>query len=344
LVNAGYNVATYTSPYFLKFNERILYNLKPISDNDLLNSLNDILLFHSTYNEPLLSFFDLVTLMAFSYFSRLKCDYIVVEVGLGGLLDSTNILNYDVSVITNIGYDHMEILGNTLEEIAYNKLGILKENNYLITGVSNELINYFNDSLKGKNININFYNSDQYKIINEFPLSFIYNEELFTLNLLGNYQVQNAILAIETIKYINPQISINKIKEGLLKTVWEGRFEKINNNLYIDGAHNIHGINALVNSINSAFINKKVGIVFSALKDKQIELMLNALDKYDICLTDFLDSRFEPLINYTNENRKYISNPIQAIEYMLHNNDIVFVCGSLHFLGSIYNNIISNFS
>lgn len=125
----GYKVGTFISPYLMRFNERIKINGQDIDDDSLLQLINKIFTFNEVYHEKTgqsLSFFELMTLMSIQMFSDEKVDLMIMEVGIGGLLDATNILNYDASVITNIGFDHMKQLGNTLEEISFNKLGIVK--------------------------------------------------------------------------------------------------------------------------------------------------------------------------------------------------------------------------
>ena len=149
----GLNVATFTSPYITKFNERISYNNCPISDNDLLEIGNSIIEKYETFNLLNLgtpSFFEFVTLIGFIYFSKIKVDIAIIEVGIGGTLDSTNVISSIASVITNVNFDHMNILGDTLAEILNNKLGILKKNTKLIVGLKDEnLISLSKTKAKG---------------------------------------------------------------------------------------------------------------------------------------------------------------------------------------------------
>ena len=175
LVENGYNVGSFVSPYIISFNERINYNYGYISDDDLILYTNTIYqvyeLMIKEYNEHL-TFFEVLTLVGICYFYAKKCDYVILEVGLGGLLDATNFCNAVCSVITNIGFDHMAQLGNTLEEIALNKLGIVKEGNHLITTVSNDLKPLFTEYINNNNATVEFIDTEKIKIYNTEYTSF----------------------------------------------------------------------------------------------------------------------------------------------------------------------------
>ncbi|HHX78398.1 MAG TPA: bifunctional folylpolyglutamate synthase/dihydrofolate synthase, partial [Acholeplasmataceae bacterium] len=152
LVSNNYKVGWFTSPYLVKFNERVKINNLDINDNDLLKYINYFYDFNEALylkNNVKLSFFEILTLLSFKYFKDNNVDVMLIEVGIGGRLDATNIINYDVSIITSIGFDHMQQLGDTLESIAYEKVAILKKHGYLITNVNESLkklmINYSKD-------------------------------------------------------------------------------------------------------------------------------------------------------------------------------------------------------
>ncbi|MFA7423129.1 MAG: Mur ligase family protein, partial [Acholeplasmataceae bacterium] len=230
LLEKGLSVGTYTSPYLISFNERISLNGKNINDDDLLDEIN----FIKDFNEKFLiefgehlAFFELITLSALHYYHKKQVDVIIMEVGLGGLLDATNVLNYDLSLITNIGFDHMKQLGNTLESISHNKLGILKSHNHLITTVDKEAYDIFYAYLKDKDITSKFILDSDYEILGYNPLRFKYQDELFELSLLGKHQVLNAILAIEAVKRLYPSLDTFHIQKGLKKAIWAGRLEEV---------------------------------------------------------------------------------------------------------------------
>lgn len=340
LIDNNLKVGLFTSPYLVEFNERIRVNNINISDNDLLNLIN----YFYSFNEQLfrdfeykLSFFEILTLMALKHFSDNKCDVIIMEIGIGGRLDATSIINYDVLVITNIGFDHMKILGNTLEEIALEKVSALKQKTHLITTVDYKLNNVFINYANSLPASVNFINKDLIKPINNNQ--FYYKDLLFEISLLGDYQRENAVLAYEVIKYLfnfNDENIINSFKI----TKWAGRLEEIIPNIFIDGAHNKPAIEALFSSISNIFNDKRITIVFSALKDKDINEMLNIIKKYNykVFLTSFPDFRFESLKSFENNDIKYIEDSISLINDLkdkLSKDEVIIITGSLHFIGYI---------
>lgn len=338
LMEQGFTVGTFTSPYLVKFNERIQINRNPISDDDLLNLINDIYNLKEKYlnisNESL-SFFELLTLAAFKYFSLKYVDYMVIEVGIGGLLDSTNILNYDVSVITNIGMDHMKQLGDTKEKIAIQKLGILKEKGVLFTTVDESLHSLFINTAQKLHAKINIIDSHAIKTISYIPHIVKYKNYTFELPLLGVYQKDNAILAYEVVKYLLPKTKDEELIESLKHVQYAGRLENVKDNIFIDGAHNEHAINALIESIKLLFSNKKVYILFSALADKEPEHLIGKFENIaeGIIVTSFPDVRFKPLNNI---GYLYIEDPKKALNFIQSKttkDDVILITGSIHFIG-----------
>ena len=345
LIEAGYKVGTYTSPYLVRFNERIRYQMNEILDKDLLELINTIYAFNvdfeKSYSEKL-SFFELLTLMSMLYFKKMHVDVMVMEVGLGGLLDATNILNYDLSLITSIGFDHMKQLGNTLESIASNKLGILKPGNHLITSVDPKLHAYFkayNDELK---TTYEFVTKDEVKVISDDPLIYHYKGIKYQISLKGSYQILNSLLSIHAIHYLFKDISEETIQKGLRKTFWSGRLEEIDYQVFIDGAHNTHAMDALSEVAKSTFKDKDVWVLFSALGDKDILGMLDIVKSFAkrIVITSFPDPRFTGLEEIA-KDYTYIPNAMNAIEKLkieMTANTVLIICGSLHFVGYIKKN------
>ncbi|MDD4194513.1 MAG: bifunctional folylpolyglutamate synthase/dihydrofolate synthase [Acholeplasmataceae bacterium] len=341
LMKQGLKVGTYTSPYLLVFNERIKLNFENIKDDDLLNLINIIyqfnLDFEKSYGETL-SFFELMTLMAFIYYEKEKVDVMVIEVGLGGRLDATNILNYDLSLITSIGMDHMKQLGDTLESIASNKLGILKKGNHLITTVKDELHPQFIDHAQTVGATYQLIEMEQIHKISDVPLRFQYQNQTYEVKLIGDHQIKNAILAIEAIHYLYPNISYERIRNGLKEAIWPGRLEEIKPRIYLDAAHNTHAMEALKETFSHAFKNYKITVLFSALGDKDISGMLYLIKAFanKIILTTFPDPRFIPIDPYKNQVDGLISDPILAYQSLSDNlseNEILLITGSLHFIG-----------
>lgn len=334
LINHNYKVGTFTSPFITNFNERIRINNLDISDEELLYYINRILEIEKSYP---LTFFEFITVIAFLYFSDKNVDYALIEVGIGGLNDVTNLVNYDLSLITNVGYDHMDILGNTIEEILYNKLGIIKENNTLITTITNfnnEIINYCLTK-NSKCIILNEIN-----IIKLNPLTIKLNNNIYELSLNGIYQASNAVLAITAFKYLIEEYKEDIIKYSLKNTKWPGRFE-IYRNIIIDGAHNIHGMNALVNSLKSIYPNEKFTFVFCVMKDKESIKMLSLIKDISnlIILTKIDYDRSQEtnfLFKNLDFNNKIIINNLEDIfEYINTLDNKIIFTGSLYFISLV---------
>lgn len=219
LIKQGYKVGKFISPHLIKYNERISINKRNISDEEILELINELQPLVEEYKrreKENVTFFEFITILALIYFYRNKVDFVILETGLGGLYDCTNVITSPlVSVITSIGYDHMNILGKTLKEIAYQKAGIIKEN--VIFKQEPEVDKVFIDECKKKNnilrivqkediSNYSFYENYQY-----FDYKNIKN---ICLNLKGKVQIKNACLSIETIKIINSYGYNIDIKSG----------------------------------------------------------------------------------------------------------------------------------
>jgi len=342
LIEAGYKVGTYTSPYLVRFNERIRIQMQEIEDEALLPLINQIYAFNEKfgvrYGEKL-SFFELLTLMSMIHYQQENVDVMVMEVGLGGLLDATNILNYDLSIIASIGFDHMKQLGNTLESISFNKLGILKPGNHLITAVDPKLHGYFKGYCDAKGVDVTFLTTDLAHVISDDPLIYTYKGETYHVSLKGSYQVLNSMLAIEGIHQLFPNISTSYIQKGLKKTLWSGRLEEIDYHIFIDGAHNTHAMDALKDVAKTTFKDHPIWVLFSALGDKDISGMLEIIKTFSekIVITTFPDPRFQDLTTLA-KDYLFIQNPMNAIEKLkkdMPENTILIITGSLHFIGFI---------
>lgn len=348
LMEAGFSVGSFISPYVIKFNERIMYNLSYISDEDLVKYANIIydLKLKLEEEDEVITFFEFITLMGLLYFKDKHVEFAVVEVGLGGVLDATNIFDHALRIITNIGFDHMNALGNTLSEIADKKLGILHENEKLISAVNESLLKQFEDHSKELNSRLYWVNKDIKDIEESFNgVSFKYKNEEFRTPLLGIFQVYNAALAIEAVRQIMPDISSRTIQSALDKTVWPGRLQIIKHKpiILIDGGHNIHGIDAVVKSIKG-LTNQKIHVLFTALKDKEIDKMLRALDEIasDYIFTTINDSRASSIMDILAVNQKpykAIDDYKEALSYLdnFGPDEIILVTGSLHFISLVIN-------
>ena len=351
LLEQGYSVGTFTSPYIVRFNERITYNYNDISDDELLYYINEIKK-TSDYvwekHNQVITFFELVTLISFLYFKDKAPDFVIYEVGLGGLLDATNVVSPIITGITSISYDHMGVLGDTLEEIALNKLGIVKDKAPLITAITQvELRPLFDEYCENKNSKLTYIEDDYIKNIEySSQTNFIYKEKEYSILMLGPHQVRNASLAIEIINQLvsltNKDITIDAIKKGLIKTYWPGRLESFGN-IYLDGAHNIGGVNALYESVKVLFKDKHIKVLFTSMADKEYFDNIQIIEKFahEIYFTQFDYPRCETaenLYEVSSHPNKFIKNDaIKALNELkdLKENEILIITGSLYFISYI---------
>ncbi|EPZ53829.1 bifunctional FolC family protein [[Clostridium] sordellii ATCC 9714] len=268
LKKSGYKVGLYTSPFLETFTERIRVNGENIPENEVGNIVNIIkekieIMVKEGHDYP--TEFEIVTAMAFYYFNKEKVDFVALEVGLGGRYDATNVIEKPIAtVITSISLDHVGILGDTLDKIAFEKGGIIKENcDVIVYPQKNEASEVLKEICNEKNAkyiecdfkditlkesNINFQKFDC--IIN--------NKEYkdLQINLIGDHQVKNSVVALTTIELIKNKLEIliseEDLRKGLMETKWPGRIEKIKENpmFIIDGAHNEEGAESLAKSID----------------------------------------------------------------------------------------------
>lgn len=290
LQSVGYKVGTFTSPYLISHHDRIRINNVNIDDKRLLEYINQTKKYWDTYD---LNMFDIDMMIASLYFKDENVDFAIFEVGMGGRLDATNVLNHPlISVITNIGKDHMQFLGDTLEKIAYEKAGIIKESIDCVTASdSKECIHVFESVCKSNHSKLIHIDSIE-NIKNENGISFDYKNIRYHLKSNASYQCKNASLAIEVIHQLNNKkivnISDEQLMNGICNTEWAGRFEVMRKDplIIIDGAHNEHGISALVDSLKGY---ENIKIIFSCLADKNGKEMLSKLMQIssDITVCDF---------------------------------------------------------
>jgi len=332
LIEANYKTGLYTSPHLFSYVERIKVNNENISDyvfNQLINKIDEL----AIKNSIQLSEFELLTATAFYYFYIKQVDYVVLETGLGGLYDATNIIkNPDACVITTIDFDHTERLGSTIEEIAAQKAGIIKENSRVIINENNLGYETIKKYIKDKNaqliplkqIKVNFNN-------NENKNYAIFNNKQYEFNLLGSHQAENLALAYGAIKHL--KISDEIIEKALKKVSWQYRMEFYKDkNILIDCAHNPNGILALRNFLDENFKDTKKRFIFGCLKNKDYNKMLDILikeeDELFLIEYDYPNSlKFEELDN------KYHAKKINEIKDGINENYLNIICGSIYMLG-----------
>ncbi len=338
LLNSNIKVSTFTSPHILSFNERITYNGNDINDNELINYINRI--YDSNVVEIFKpSYFDIVTLIAILYFNDVKPDLCIFEVGLGGTLDSTNVVSTKLCAITNIGLDHTNILGNTHTEILFQKLGIVDNNQLLITSMDKK----YKHILEDKKINYKFISEVSEIQVNNSYTTFNYNNKTYNTSLIGIHQAYNASLVIEILNNLEFSISDNNIIKGLNNTTHVGRFE-ISNNIIIDGAHNKEGLENLISSIKSIYNDKEIHCIFSVLEDKLDTELISKLNNFEkVYFTDFPFYRCanrNDLYKLSNHSNKQILNQEELADLInsTNKNQILLVTGSLYFISYLKQN------
>jgi len=284
LKEGGYKVGKYTSPHLVSFTERITVNEKEITEEEVVDITEYI---HDRVTKEdesrSFTFFDFTTAIAFEYFKREKVDVAVIETGLGGRLDSTNVITPLLSIITNISYDHMDQLGTSLSSIAYEKAGIIKEGIPVVSacdGVPQEII----EDKAGK------LHSQVYILNRDFSFEKIGEQRLMYkglnrnikdvfINLYGDHQLTNCALvlcAVEIISSFGFSVKDESVLEALSRVTWQGRLEKVKDSplVLLDGAHNPQGIHVLTDFMRTHFRDKKKILVFGVMKDKEYEKML----------------------------------------------------------------------
>ena len=297
LKEAGYKVGTFTSPYVKVFNERMAIDGEMISNEELAALTEYVKPFADAMAEKPTEF-ELITAIAFEYFARNNCDYVVLECGLGGRLDSTNIIETSVlSVITGIALDHVAILGDTVEKIAYEKAGIIKSGTpCLWCGLDKDAEAVI--SAKAKEMDALFYKVDHDATrIKKFDLEgsvidFESYKDVY-IPLLGEYQpfnASNVLSAIDILRTHGIDISDDAVRIGLSKVVWHARFEILSKKPLIiaDGGHNPEGVNSAVNSIKRYFGDEKINVVSGVMADKDcnyIASRIGSVASEVFCLT-----------------------------------------------------------
>ncbi|EOH85938.1 bifunctional folylpolyglutamate synthase/dihydrofolate synthase [Enterococcus villorum] len=364
LEEAGLTVGTFTSPYIESFNERISINGQKIPDKELIKLVQK----YQPLVEQLDQFeavagiteFETLTAMAFDYFLCQKVDVAIIEVGLGGLLDSTNVAVPMLTGITTIGLDHTDILGDTIEEIAAQKAGIIKRGVPVVTGnIETPALEVIKKQAKLKNAPI-YSLKENYMITYQRPADkwgevFTFHNETGKMThlstaMIGQHQVENAGMAIELYqiycKIEELPFREKDIKKALKKAQWPGRMEKISEEplVILDGAHNTHAVKRLVQNLKKEFQGYQINLLFSALKTKDVESMLSQLKEVPnvhIYLTTFESPKAIDLSSFTDlvdENLSIVSlwqfGLAEILEKMT-DEDVLVVTGSLYFISEV---------
>ena len=297
LQKAGYRTGLYTSPYIYRFHERMQVNGQQITDEELSEITEYVKPFADAMEESP-SEFELVCCIAFEYFYRQNCDIVVLEVGMGGAWDATNVIEKpEVAVITNIGLDHTDYLGSTVEEIAATKAGIFKENGHAVIYRSTPSVEaVFEQVCKEKNISLKKADFESLTSVSHGLAGQVFHcgeRKDLVLPLLGDHQIHNAavVLAVaDTLQALGWKISEENIREGIRDVSWPGRFDVMRRNplFIIDGGHNPQCIEALVKNIEDYLKDRRVIVLTGVLADKDYAEMYQPvipLVEQFVCIT-----------------------------------------------------------
>lgn len=369
LMASGLTVGTFTSPFITRFNERIQYQAEPISDGDLVRMVNRVQPVVEKLDAELPTGgpteFEIDTAIMFCYLAEKQPDVVILEVGIGGLFDSTNVILPEVSVITTVGWDHMKYLGNTLAAIAHQKAGIIKQQRPVVIGnLPQSARDVVYDEAKQRQ-------SPVMELGSDFTAQKTNQHALFAhiryqgpqldhfaaeLDLAGDYQVDNAAVAIAaTVNYLNGQqlpIDPASLKAGLVTVKWPGRMEVINQQplVILDGAHNLPGMQALVKTLRDTFSDREIYLLVAILADKQYDLMLGelaSLGNVHLTVTNFAGpSAKRPSADLGQVVSEIPSHyPIRVAEHWqlglrdlasnMSEDDVLIVTGSLYFISDV---------
>ena len=292
---SGKNVGLYTSPHLIRFNERIRINGYPIPDKQIITFMKKV---GPVIQEIESTFFETTTAMAFDYFQQQKVDVAVIETGLGGRLDSTNVIKPKVTVISHISMDHMDILGKDIEKIANEKAGIIKNNVPLIIAEQTPKVkNILLKKAKGERAPVTELGTISNISATTSGTTFQYKYDQYFTSLIGEHQALNAGLAIECINQFEPKLQNQMIHYGLRKVDWPARIQQLDDRLYYDVAHNEDGLAFFLKTIRSMFPDVPIIGLFCLKGDKE----LNSLTKN-------LSGQFSKLFVTTDQNRLLLSS------------------------------------
>ncbi len=280
LLEAGYKVGKYTSPHIEKFNERIVVDKVQISDEKICSYYKKIRTLIEV-NDLHPTFFEITTAMMFDYFKDCGCEYVVLETGLGGRFDATNICHPEISIITNISLDHINILGDNLADIAREKCGIIKDSPVVIADSKPELIAAGEEKTKDYVDVIKKYDDLKFELTEDFGTKIYIDNMVFNLSLYGEYQINNFLGAYEALKKIG--ISDQNIQDAVSEVYWSGRFEiysKKDPLIVLDGAHNVDAASRLKENILSKYRREDIVTLASILEDKDRDGILKEFSKF----------------------------------------------------------------
>ena len=360
--NAALKVGRYISPHLINYTERIYCGGHDISRDDFAHAVEVVKAASEAAQADGIEApteFELLTAMAFWYFREQKVDYAVVEVGLGGLLDSTNVVEPVVSVITNVAMDHMQYLGDTLDKIAHQKAGIIKTGIPVVSAAQHIPLKTIKKEAHAKHSRLYFYGRDfeiesrskhqngQVVVIKRKDMPKDQEKGLFYVPFIGTHQTVNAAVAVMALTLVMKQddrINENDLREGLARTRWMGRFEIHDLGgipIVFDGAHNPAGAEALSEALAEQYPDKRRLIVFTSLKDKDTDTVISLLVRKEdkVFLTEAPTPRSRKMSELSGmftcaaKEETSVSQALNDALAEAGSGDVVLVCGSLYIMG-----------
>jgi len=363
LNSAGYRPGTYTSPHLVDFRERISVGGDPIPERELADLIDDFRQKASVLNEKGIypTFFEVLTSMAFTYFGN-NADVWVIETGMGGRLDSTNITAFRTGVITSVGMDHMKHLGDSIEKIAREKDGIIKEGMSTITAAEGDALRVIENRATEKGATVIALDRDiSVEVLSmdihgtELRIESVNDEYHAEIPLAGRHQARNAALAVaaaEMLRHDDIYIEKSAIISGLERTEWPGRFELVNRgpDVIIDAAHNLPGAVSLAETLKDTGLWGEYTLVLGILDDKDAEGVVSTLSEgaSEIIITEpeygERAMKTEELLRITERYARAegIGNPGDAVESAMERGNPVLVTGSIYLLGDVLSSVNFN--
>ena len=354
LVENGYDIGTFTSPFIESFNERISLNGIPITNDEIVQLVERVKpiceALESDTELGAATEFEIITTMMFLYFGEIRpVDFVIIEAGLGIKNDSTNVFEPVLSILTSIGLDHTDILGTTYLDIAKDKSAIIKPNTPVIYSVKNDdALKYVRDYALEQNAKPIELDREIIIISQDDEFTYRYKDyelETIVLNMLGEHQKENASLAITALLELNEadiiDLDFNKMIDGIESVNWTGRIEQVREQplMVIDGAHNNESVEALIDTIKHYYGREKIDILFSAIKGKPISSMINKLNEIasQFYLADFdfpkALAKEEIAEEIKLDNIKFIDDYVHFIEN--YKGDGLIITGSLYFISEV---------
>ncbi|MGL4672361.1 bifunctional folylpolyglutamate synthase/dihydrofolate synthase [Cetobacterium sp.] len=352
LIESGSKVGKYTSPHILRFNERISVNGIEITDEEIA--------YYYSYIKNIVkeleitpTFFEVTTAMMFKYFSDKKVDYAVIEVGMGGRFDATNVIKGDICVITNVSLDHTDFLGKTIYDITCEKAGIIKPDSKVFIGSSDaDFIKGIEEKSKTYTNVLEKYRLAKYYLdFKNFKTVIDIEGERFIFSLFGDYQYKNFLCAYEVLKEL--KIPVKTIKKAVEKVKWQCRFEVISSQdkvLILDGAHNEDGMKTLCDTLRLGYEKDEIVAVVSILKDKDYTKILKILEPCvkKIIFTSLAENKrgqtgFELYEGSNKVDKEYREDIFEAYELAKeYNSKAILFCGSFYLLSKFKEDVLKN--